>query len=495
MKSVAVIGGGFSGLSAACTLARNKYQVSVYEKNESPGGRARQFSAEGFTFDMGPSWYWMPDVFEQFFNSFQRSTSEFYTLTRLDPSYRIYYEKDDYIDVPAGEDNICDLFEKLERGSGARLKKFLQEAKFKYDIGIHDLVHKPGLNINELISWKLMTGALRLHIFQSMSRYIRKFFREPKLIQLLEFPVLFLGATPAKTPALYSLMNYADVCLGTWYPQGGMYKVVEGMAKLAESLGVEFKCNRPIEKFEMNAVNVKGIWSGDTIYKHDYVLASADYHHVEQQLLPPNFRSYGEQYWHTRVLAPSSLMFYIGINKKIKNLRHHTLFFDRDFATHAHEIYEDPKWPSAPLLYVSCSSKTDTTVAPEGCENLVILIPVAPGLTDDEEIRDKYFSIVVNRLEYLLGESIHEHIVFKRSYAHNDFIKDYNAFRGNAYGLANTLKQTAHLRPSIVSKKVKNLFYAGQLTLPGPGVPPSIISGQVVANELIKRDKTLKKAL
>jgi len=487
MQQVAVIGAGFSGLSAATHLAHQGAQITVFEKNSLPGGRARKFEHDGFVFDMGPSWYWMPDVFEKYFNHFGKSVSDYYQLHRLDPSYRIVLSKNESIDIPAGVDALCRLFERLEPGSSNALIQFLEEGKYKYEIGINELVYKPGLSLTELMDIKLLRGAIKMHVFESISTYVRKFFKDPRIIKLLEFPVLFLGATPSKIPALYSLMNYADMALGTWYPMGGMYELVKGMTALAQEKGVQFQFNHPVERFDLNGVKAKGLVSGGKAYAFDAIVASADYHHVEQQLLPPQVRRYSERYWSSRVMAPSSLIFYLGLNKKAKNLLHHTLFFDEDFALHAREIYEDPKWPTAPQFYVSCPSKTDPSVAPEGCENIFILIPVAPGLKDDEITREKYFKLVVNRLEHLIGEQITDAIVYKRSYAHNDFINDYHAFKGNAYGLANTLWQTAHLKPSIINKKVNNLFYTGQLTVPGPGVPPSIISGQVVAEQVMKR--------
>lgn len=489
MKQVAVIGSGFSGLSAASVLAQAGYKVTVLEKNESTGGRARKFSANGFTFDMGPSWYWMPDVFEKFFNRFGKKTSDYYELERLDPSYRIYYGAHDFMDLPAGVEPLCILFESLEPGSSKKLLQFLEEGKYKYEVGVNELVYKPGTSISELLDFKLMAGVFKLHVFQSISQHVRKFFTNQRIIQLLEFPVLFLGATAQKTPALYSLMNYADMALGTWYPKGGMHKVVEALTKLAEEQGVTFEFNAEVQRFEMSDKSIQSIIVNGKPRNFDFVVASADYNHVEQNLLPESHRKYSTSYWQSRSMAPSSLIFYLGLNTKIKGLLHHTLFFDEDFTLHAKEIYEDPKWPTAPQFYVSSTSQTDTTVAPSGCENIFILIPVAPDLKDEEATREMYFNQVMDRFEKIMGQSIRQHIVYKRSYAHKEFIADYHAFKGNAYGLANTILQTANLKPSILNKKVTNLFYTGQLTVPGPGVPPALISGQVVANELIKRDK------
>jgi len=490
-KKIAVIGAGFASLSAATSLAKAGFDVTVFEKNSSAGGRCRKFEFGDFVFDMGPSWYWMPDVFEKYFARFGKKPSDYYHLIRLDPSYRVFYSEKDVLDIPANLEELFKLFENIEPGSSSHLKKFLQEGAFKYDIGMNALVYNPGLSVTELLDTRLVKGIFKMQVFQSMASYVRGHFKDPRLIQLLEFPVLFLGAAPADTPALYSLMNYADMQLGTWYPMGGMYKIIKGLVSLAEELGVRFRFNSPVGKFIMKDNTIKEIVVKEKSLPFDYVVAGADYHHVEQQLLPKPYRQYSEKYWESRAMAPSSLIFYVGVNKPVKNLQHHNLFFDADFARHAKEIYKSPQWPADPLFYVCCPSKTDPTVAPKNHENIFILIPVAPGLNDDKAQREKYFDLVIRRMEKLTGQSIHENILFHYSYAHNDFIADYNAFKGNAYGLANTILQTANLKPSIVNKKVRNLFYTGQLTVPGPGVPPSLISGQLVADELIKRNKKI----
>ncbi|MCY7326992.1 MAG: phytoene desaturase [Saprospiraceae bacterium] len=487
-KKIIVIGSGFAGLSAACHLAADGFDVTVLEKNTVPGGRARQYAAEGFTFDMGPSWYWMPDVFEQFFAHFGKKVSDYYDLERLDPSYVVWFGPNDRMEVPAQMPALEAMFEQYEPGSTPRLRQFLAEAAYKYQVGMQEFVHKPGLSLLEFADWRIVTSLFRLQMFTSLSKHVRSLFKNEKLIQLLEFPVLFLGATPQKTPALYSLMNYADIVLGTWYPMGGMFKIVEGMVALAKELGVRIELGQEVSLIATpNGHATKVITKQNHEYAADVVVAGADYHHVDKQLLDQQYQNYSEQYWQNRTLAPSSLLFYMGINKRLKNLEHHNLFFDEDLAQHAREIYTTPQWPTKPLFYVSMPSKTDPSVAPPGCENLFLLIPVAPGIEDTPQIRDHYYDLIMERLERLTGQDIRSAVIYKRSYAHADFISDYHAFKGNAYGLANTLLQTAFLKPKLKNRHVDNLYYAGQLTTPGPGVPPSLISGQVVAREIAKK--------
>ena len=483
---VLVIGAGFAGLAAATSLADKGYDVTILEKNTMAGGRARVFQADGFTFDMGPSWYWMPDIFETYFARFGKKPSDYYNLVRLDPSYSVIFGPNEAIDLPAGQDNLEALFDRIEPGAGFKLREFLKQAAYKYDVGMNKFVWKPSRSISEFLSLKLLYDVTRLDVFQSFASHARKFFTHPQLLEIVEFPVLFLGATPENTPAMYSLMNYAEMVLGTWYPMGGMHEIVKAMVSLAQEKGVKLLLNQTVQKIEIVHNNVQQVITNEGIFETDIVIAGADYHHVEEDLVDAAHRNYDEPYWKSRVMAPSSLLFYLGINKRVPRLQHHNLFFDEDFKVHAQEIYTTPRWPKKPLFYASAPSKTDPSVAPEGCENLFLLIPVAPDLTDDDTTREHYYDLIMNRLEAYVGKDIRSHVVFKRSYAHNDFKADYNAFRGNAYGLANTLRQTALLKPSLKNKRVNNLFYTGQLTVPGPGVPPSLISGLVVADEVAK---------
>ncbi len=484
-KKITVIGSGFSGLSAACYLAKGGCEVTVLEKHDRVGGRARQFEHNGFVFDMGPSWYWMPDVFEKFFADFGKKVSDYYELERLSPSYRVFY-KDGPLDIPSDINELYAMFESIEKGSAEKLKQFLKEAAYKYEVGMQDLVYKPGISLTEFLDLRFLKGVFKLDVFTSISSHIRKSFTNPKLIQLLEFPVLFLGALPQNTPALYSLMNYADMIGGTWYPKGGMVKIVEAMHSLALELGVKFELKANVSKITVSGKKATGVTGEVPMLNFDALVSSADYRFTDKVLLDTIYSNYSVHYWEKRKLAPSSLIFYVGVNKKLSGLLHHNLFFDEDFDQHAREIYTSPQWPSKPLFYVSCPSQTDKNVAPEGQENLFILIPIAPGLKDDQLTNDHYFDVVIKRIETYTGIAFKNDVVYRRDFAGSNFISEYNSFKGNAYGLANTLSQTAILKPKLKNKHVKNLFYTGQLTVPGPGVPPSLISGKLAAQQVIK---------
>jgi phytoene desaturase len=485
-KHVVVIGAGFAGLSAACVLSKEGFKVTVLEKNDQPGGRARVWKKDGFTFDMGPSWYWMPDVFENFFALFGKTPQDFYELKRLDPAYRVYFGKDDEMDIPARLEALEALFDAIEPGSSKGLKEFLRQAEYKYKVGMGEYVFRPSHNLTEFIDWNLIRKSFSMQLLTGMSRHVYKYFKNQKLVKLLEFPVLFLGAKPQDTPAMYSMMNYADLVLGTWYPIGGMNEIVKAMVSIAEENQVDIKLNTEVLKIEVVNNQVSHIITNNGTVEADFVVSGADYEHTDQTLIDKPNRNYDCKYWDSRTMSPSSLLFYVGLDKKLGDIKHHNLFFDEDFDQHAQDIYTKPKWPEKPLFYICCPSKTDATVAPEGCENLFFLIPLAPGLEDTDALREKYFKLIVNRFEHITGEAIIDNIIVKRSYAMNDFKADYNSFKGNAYGLANTLSQTAFFKPAMRAKHIKNLLFTGQLTVPGPGVPPALISGQIAAGEAVK---------
>ncbi|WP_461444813.1 phytoene desaturase family protein [Maribacter sp.] len=481
-KKVLIIGSGFSSLSASCYLAKMGFDVSVYEKNGTVGGRARQLVRDGFTFDIGPSWYWMPDIFDKFFADFGKRTADYYKLDKLSPAYRIFFA-DDIITIGDSMDKICVEFERIEAGSSKHLRQFIADAQENYDIAINKVVLRPGLSPFELVTKETVLKVDQF--FKTISGQVRKKFKNPKLISTLEFPVLFLGAKPSNTPSFYSFMNFADFGLGTWHPRGGMYEVIKAMHALALELGVTFHLNSAVDKIRVENGQVVGITAKGKTIESDYVLSGADYHHSEK-LLDKQYRQYSETFWSKKTFAPSSLLFYIGFDKKLVNVEHHNLFFDTDFELHAQEIYDHPQWPSDPLFYVNFPSITDPSMAPEGCETGFFLIPIAPGLEDTPQLRDQYFELIIARFEERTGQKVENNIIFKESFCVNDFVEEYNSYKGNAYGMANTLLQTAFLRPKLQSKKVNNLFFTGQLTVPGPGVPPSLISGKLVSELIVK---------
>ena len=487
-KNINILGSGFSSLAASCYLAKAGHKVTVFEKNSQIGGRARQYKKDGFLFDMGPTWYWMPDVFERFFNDFNKKPSDYYQLEKLNPAYEVYFGIGDSAVIPDSLDQIYYLFEKEEKGSSLHLKKFLKQAKNNYDVAVKDLVYRPGVSPLELITPKTINKLNQL--FFDIRSQIQKRFNNPRLIKILEFPVLFLGAKPGNTPAMYNFMNWADFGLGTWHPTGGMFEVIKAMESLAKELGVTFKTNANVEKIKVvNGSVDRIIVNGESHNSADVVLSGADYHHTET-LLDDQHRQYSEAYWNKKTFAPSSLLFYVGFNKKLKNVSHHTLFFDEEFDSHAEYIYDTPSWPKDPLFYASFPSISDNAFAPKEKEAATFLIPIASGIEDTEAHREKYFNIIIDRLEKLTNQKLKDEVLFVKSYCINDFVEDYNSYKGNAYGLANTLTQTAFLRPKIKSKKVKNLYFTGQLTVPGPGVPPALISGKIAAESILKHFKS-----
>ncbi len=484
MKKVIVIGSGFSSLSAACYMQKAGHKVTVLEKNEQLGGRASIWKEKGFTFDMGPSWYWMPDIFERFFNDFDKKVTDYYTLEKLSPAYRVYFGNKDWVDIPDNLKDIISTFEKIEPGIGKRLLSFMNHAKENYHLAMRDLVYQPGQSITELIN---IDTTKRLNLFfKNISSDIKKITSNPRLQSILSFPVLFLGAKPENTPAFYNFMNWADFGLGTWYPKGGMNKIVEGMVELAKELGVEFETHCEVISFQTENNRVTAVGTNKATYPADIFISGADYAHTES-LLKPNEKNYSAPYWDKKTFAPSSLLYYVGLKEPIKNVLHHNLFFDTNFKEHAHEIYDTKVFPKKPLFYANFPSVSDKSLAPEGMATAFFLVPVAVDLDDTKDIQEYYLNLILERLEKNTGDSVRDKIVYTKAFGVNDFKNRYYSCKGNAYGLANTLLQTSVLRPQIKNKKLNNLFYTGQLTVPGPGVPPALISGKIVSDYINKK--------
>ncbi len=486
LNSYNIIGSGFSALSTAAVLAKQGGDVKVFEKNNTLGGRARQFNQDGFVFDMGPSWYWMPDVFERFFEKFGKQTSDYYDLVKLDPGFQIIFDNNHTMKVGSDWNDILDLFESYEKGSADKLNKFINDAEFKYNISMKSLIYQPGISLLELLKKDIILNIGNMSLFSSYRKLVSQYFTNPFLKKLLEFPVLFLGASPKDMPSLYSLMAYSGLKQGTYYPIGGFGKVIQGMVTLCEELGVNFHNNQEIKSCKYINNQISEILTSSSSFKSDIVICSADYNHFDHQILEPKYSNYTEKYWNKRVMSPSCLIYYLGVDTKIDKLEHHNLFFDKDIDKHTEDIYTNMKWPEDPLFYVCCPSKTDNSVSPDGKENLFLLMPISSGINDSADLREKYFKVMMDRLESYCKQTILDKVIVKKSYCINDFKDDYNAYKGNAYGLANTLSQTANLKPKIKNKHLDNLYYTGQLTVPGPGVPPSIISGEIVADYILK---------
>jgi phytoene desaturase len=379
-KKIIIIGAGFGGLSAAALLAQKGFEVVVYEKNEQAGGRGAVYKEKDFVFDMGPSWYLMPDVFERFFKQFNKNPSDFYKLERLDPAYRLFFSPNDHTDVSANLKTNFELFERLEKGAAEQLKKYLQQAEYQYKISTEEFLYRDYDHLTDFFNWRLMMEGRKLHVFEKLTKFTKRFFKEEKVRKILEYNMVFLGGTPKNTPAIYSLMAHVDFNLGVWYPQGGMGRVVAALEQLAISQGVQFIYQSPVEKITVVNDQAVGVRIKGEEIRADIVLVNADYHFAETQLLDKEYQTYPEKYWQKRTIAPSGFIMFLGVNKKIPTLTHHNLMFDHDWSKHFDEIFEHPAWPEFPSYYVSCPSKTDLTVAPQGKENLFVLVPVAAGL-------------------------------------------------------------------------------------------------------------------
>jgi phytoene desaturase len=487
---IAVVGAGFGGLAAAALLAKQGHQVTVLEKNSQAGGRARVYKEKDFSFDMGPSWYLMPDVFEAFFKEFDKIPEDYYDLIRIDPSYRIFFDGEGITDVSADFESNVDLFNSFEKGGGEKLREYLEQAERHYRLAMDEMIYKEYDRIWDLFNGKLALEGFKLPLFNNIDGYVSKWFKNEKSKKILEYSIGFIGGSPQNTPALYYIMNHVDFNLGVWYPaEGGISRVVQAMVDLGIEYGVRFRYDSEVTKLDIEDGKVNKIYFGDDTLEPDILVVNADYPHFEINLLGDKNQSYDVKYWDSRVIAPSALVLYIGLNKKLDKLEHHNLFLTKDWDQGFENVFDPKKarWPETPSYYINVTSKNDDTVAPEGGETIFVLVPLAPDLIDTPEIREKYYHKLVSHIETLAEEPIIGHEIVKKIYSVNDYRKDYNAYKGTALGLTHTLMQTALFRPSHKSRKVDNLYYTGHYTHPGIGMPMCIISSQVLAKTIERR--------
>lgn len=483
-KKAVIIGAGFAGLSQAALMAHRGYEVTVLEKNETTGGRAREWKSDGFTFDMGPSWYLMPEVFDELFKLVGKRREDYFELKQLSTYYKVFFEDADAVTIDNNLERTKQIFDSFEPMGGKRLEQYLEQAKYKYDVAMKEFLYKEYRSIFQFLNWRMMTEGLKLHIFTGMNAFVERFFKDRRAKQILEYAMVFLGTSPEDAPALYSIMSHVDLNLGVYYPEGGLAGAAKGFRRLAEDLGARVVTKKEVTGYEFDGNRVSAVLCGEERFEAEVVVNSADYHHADQELLPPEKSRYTPRYWKKRTVAPSMFILYMGINRRLKGFEHHNLYFAKDWDRHFDQIFKNPAWPENPCFYLSCNSKTDSTSAPDGGENVFILVPVAPGLVDTDAVRETYAETILNHIEEVSGEDLHSDVTVKRIYSHRDFIEDYHAFRGTALGLAHTLFQTAIFRPSHRSKRLKNLYYTGQFTHPGVGVPMTLISSQVVADEI-----------
>ncbi len=481
-KSVIIIGGGIGGLALAGMLGKSGYKVTIVEKNEMIGGRARIFKDKGFMFDMGPSWYMMPDVFEHFFEILGEDIKSYYSLERLSPSYQITLKSDGksykfYSDMKKNKE----LFESIESGAGEVLEKFLMKGQDQYELSKAEFMYKNYNSIRDFMTLRVMRQGAKLPLFKKQKQIIEKLFKSEILRKALQYQTVLLGTAPGDTPGIYTLMNYVDLVLGEWYPNTGIRAVPNSLESIAKKYGVEIRLNALVKNIIVENDIAKGVLleNGETLFA-DIVVSNADVEHTDRKLLPKAYQTKSDKYWESRVLAPSAFILYLGVKGNLPQMEHHNLLFTKNWEEGFGQIFKKPEWPHDPSLYVCMPSKTDKTVAPEGHENLFVLVPIASGLEYTEDFAAEYAEKVLSEIEqYYNISDLKERIVVQHMYSVKDFIADYNAFKGTALGLAHTLSQTAIFRPNNIHKKIKNMYYVGAGTNPGIGMPICLISAEL----------------
>ncbi|MFM9903819.1 MAG: phytoene desaturase family protein [Pyrinomonadaceae bacterium] len=481
-KKVVIIGAGIGGLGAAGLFAKKGYDVTVLEKNANLGGRANIFEHEGFKFDMGPSWYLAPDIFEHYFNLVGEKVEDHLDLKKLSPSYRIFFRNNgESLDINSNIDLDTATFEAIEAGAGDKLRAYLKQSEYQYDVATQHFMFKNYDSIFDFFNKRVMTEGQKLSVFSTMHRFVSKFFKSKKLQQVMEYTMVFLGTSPYEAPALYNLMSHMDFNQGVFYPQGGFYTLIDALANIAERNGAVLRVNSPVDRILVENGRATGVRvEGGEIIDADIVISNADMWFTETKLLDERYQTYREKYWKKRTMAPSAFIMYLGVSEKLPSLVHHNLLFSEDWRKNFDDIYKDPRLPDEPSLYVCAPSVTDPYVAPQGKENLFVLVPIASDLPITDEQKEVYADRVLALMESEMNlPDLRKKIEYTRIYTVENFAADYNAYKGSALGLAHTLRQTAIFRPKNKSKKVGNLFYVGAGTNPGIGTQICLISAEL----------------
>lgn len=489
-KRFVIIGSGIGGLASACLLSRMGHEVTVLEKNDYLGGRIGLIEEAGYKFDKGPSWYLMPDVFEHFFTLLGKKVSDYLNLVPLHPSYRIFFEGKESVDLDATPKAVEDMFESWESGSGKKFQKYLKEAEKSYRIAKDLYLYRNYDSALDLFDKRLLKDAPSPRLLLPMSKYVESEFQDERIQKILQYQLVFLGGSPYNTPALYSMMSHVDFNLGVSYPMGGMYEIAKAMVSIGSEFGVKFKTSSPVKNINVvDGVAKSVVLEGGAVVDADAVISNADMYFTENVLLDSAYRERSESYWQKRVMAPSAFIMYLGVGKKIEQLAHHSLIFSKDWKTNFSQIFDKPVFPDNPSLYICAPSKTDDTVAPKGKENLFILAPIASGLEYTEDFATEYGNRLIRWIEKETGAKLQDSIEYRKDYSVKDFSRDYNSFKGTALGLAHTLGQSVFMRPNNISKKVNNLYYVGAGTNPGIGMPTCLISAEICVKRVL-RDKS-----
>jgi phytoene desaturase len=489
MQHAVIIGGGLGGLSTAALLAHQGYNVSLYEAMPRLGGRANLIQEQGFRFDAGPSWYLMPDVFEHYFALFGKKPTDYFELDRLDPSYKIFFEDTGKTITITGDlERDLPKFEELEPGVTPRVREYLRRSEYQYKIALGQFVYKNYDSVFDFLTLQTAIQGSKLRVFEKMQKYVSRYFKTDAMQKIMQYTLVFLGSSPYNTPALYNIMSHVDFNMGVFFPRGGIYKLVEGLVKLGGEYGVEYHTNVPVQRIVTQSGKATGIILQDgTEVPADLVISNADIAFTERSLLPPEARTKPDSYWDKRILAPSGLVLYLGVQGKIDTLEHHNLLFSGDWGANFSQIFDKPQLPDDPSFYVSMTSKTDATTAPEGHENIFVLVPIAAGQEYTEEQLDAYTDKILVMMEQHMGvENLRQRIVYQKRYATADYERDFHTLGGSALGLAHTISQTAIFRPNNVSKKLNNMYYVGAGTNPGIGMPMTLVSAELLLKRLNK---------